>query len=83
MNGPAKTRSSSIYRSGDCLWSKFEPDLCATSGSGQSQPNWAIPATSGLLPIATELRTRLEVRFEQSSMTAGEHLLEHVAERNK
>jgi hypothetical protein len=30
---------------------------------GQSRPNLAIPAMSGLLPIATELRTSWEVRF--------------------
>jgi hypothetical protein len=32
------------------------------SQKGQSQPNWAVRATSGFHPIATELRTSLEVR---------------------
>jgi hypothetical protein len=30
---------------------------------GQSRPNWAAGATSGLPPIATEPRTSLVVRF--------------------
>ena len=30
---------------------------------GHSRPNWAIRTMSGLLPLATELRTSLEVRF--------------------
>ena len=30
---------------------------------GQSRPNWAVRAMSGLPPIATELRTSREVRF--------------------
>jgi hypothetical protein len=35
----------------------------AKSQWGQSRPNWAIPVMSGLLPIATELRTSWEVPF--------------------
>jgi hypothetical protein len=34
---------------------------------GHSRPNWAVCAMSGLPPIATELRTSLEVRFVPSS----------------
>jgi hypothetical protein len=30
---------------------------------GQSRPNWAVRAMSGLSPLATELRTSLVVRF--------------------
>jgi hypothetical protein len=30
---------------------------------GQTRPNWAVRAMSALPPIATELRTSLEVRF--------------------
>jgi hypothetical protein len=33
------------------------------SHMGQSRPNWAFRAMSGLPPIATELRTSLVVRF--------------------
>jgi hypothetical protein len=33
------------------------------SGTGQSRPNWAVRAMSGLPPSATELRTSLVVRF--------------------
>jgi len=33
------------------------------SATGQSRQNWAIPAMSGLPPLATELWTSLEVRF--------------------
>jgi hypothetical protein len=33
------------------------------SESGQSLPNWAVRAMSGLSPLATELRTSLVVRF--------------------
>jgi hypothetical protein len=33
------------------------------SAMGQSRPNWAVRSMSGLPPIATELRTSLEVRF--------------------
>jgi hypothetical protein len=33
------------------------------SQMGHSRPNWAIRLMSGLPPIATELRTWLEVRF--------------------
>jgi hypothetical protein len=33
------------------------------SAPGHSRPNWAIRLMSGLLLIATELRTSLEVRF--------------------
>jgi hypothetical protein len=33
------------------------------SGLGHSRPNWAMRAMSGLPPLATELRTSLEVRF--------------------
>ena len=30
---------------------------------GHSQPNWTVRAMSAFLPLATELRTLLEVRF--------------------
>src|SRR5450631_2232473 len=33
------------------------------SAVGHSRPNWAMRAMSGLPPLATELRTSLEVRF--------------------
>ena len=33
------------------------------SGWGHSRPNWAVSTMSAFLPIATELRTSLEVRF--------------------
>jgi hypothetical protein len=33
------------------------------SHEGQTRPNWMVRATSVMPPIATELRTSLEVRF--------------------
>src|SRR5450759_5107172 len=41
------------------------------SGSGQSQPNWAARAMSGLPPIATVLRTSQVVRFVPDSEVAN------------
>jgi hypothetical protein len=38
---------------------------------GHSRPNWAVRAMSGLPPLATELRTSLEVRFVQISEVAA------------
>ncbi len=39
------------------------PKTECISSKGHSRPNWAIHLMSGLPPIATELRTSLEVRF--------------------
>jgi hypothetical protein len=38
---------------------------------GHSLPNWAVRAMSGLPPIATELRTSLEVRLVPTAVIVG------------
>ena len=43
----------------------------AMSELGHSRPKWTVHPTSGLPPLATELRTSLEVRFVPSADIAA------------
>jgi hypothetical protein len=40
-------------------------------GVGQSLPKWAVRVMSAFLPVATELRTLLEVRFVPATEVAA------------
>src|SRR6266404_9249031 len=43
-----------------CIMAKSDTAMTAL---GHLRPNWTVRATSAFLPLATELRTLLEVRF--------------------